>query len=59
MSLLALKKNKTIMSELVVEHLKKSYKSRTVVHDMSLQIKSGEVIGLLGPNGSGKTTSFI
>ena len=46
------------MSELVVEHLKKSYKSRTVVHDMSLQIKSGEVVGLLGPNGAGKTTSF-
>jgi len=46
------------MSELVVQHLRKSYKSRTVVHDMSLQIKSGEVIGLLGPNGAGKTTSF-
>ena len=46
------------MSELVVQHLKKSYKSRTVVQDMSLTIKSGEVVGLLGPNGAGKTTSF-
>lgn len=46
------------MSELVVEHLRKAYKSRTVVHDMSLTIKSGEVVGLLGPNGAGKTTSF-
>lgn len=46
------------MSELVVEHLKKSYKSRTVVQDISLQMKSGEVVGLLGPNGAGKTTSF-
>jgi lipopolysaccharide export system ATP-binding protein len=46
------------MSELIVQHLKKSYKSRTVVHDISLEIKSGEVIGLLGPNGAGKTTSF-
>jgi lipopolysaccharide export system ATP-binding protein len=46
------------MSQLVVEHLRKSYKSRTVVHDISLQIKSGEVVGLLGPNGAGKTTSF-
>ena len=46
------------MSELVVEHLRKSYKSRTVVQDMSLQINSGEVVGLLGPNGAGKTTSF-
>ncbi len=46
------------MSELVVENLRKSYKARTVVQDISLQIKSGEVVGLLGPNGAGKTTSF-
>lgn len=46
------------MSELIVENLRKSYKTRTVVQDISLQIKSGEVIGLLGPNGAGKTTSF-
>lgn len=46
------------MSELTVEHLRKSYQSRTVVQDISLQINSGEVVGLLGPNGAGKTTSF-
>ena len=46
------------MSELVVEHLRKSYGKRIVVHDISLHIKSGEVVGLLGPNGAGKTTSF-
>lgn len=46
------------MSELIVEHLRKSYKSRTVVQDISLNIVSGEVVGLLGPNGAGKTTSF-
>ena len=46
------------MSELIVEHLRKSYQSRTVVQDISLQINSGEVVGLLGPNGAGKTTSF-
>jgi lipopolysaccharide export system ATP-binding protein len=46
------------MSELIVENLRKSYKTRTVVHDISLQIKSGEVVGLLGPNGAGKTTCF-
>lgn len=46
------------MSELVVENLRKSYKARTVVHDISLNIESGEVVGLLGPNGAGKTTSF-
>ena len=43
---------------LTVERLKKRYKSRTVVKDVSLDIKSGEVVGLLGPNGAGKTTSF-
>ena len=46
------------MSELIVENLRKAYQSRTVVQDISLQIKSGEVVGLLGPNGAGKTTSF-
>ncbi|HEY8118411.1 MAG TPA: LPS export ABC transporter ATP-binding protein [Methylophilaceae bacterium] len=46
------------MSELKVESLRKRYKSRTVVHDISLQLNSGEVVGLLGPNGAGKTTSF-
>ncbi len=46
------------MSELIVENLRKSYKDRTVVQDISLNIKSGEVVGLLGPNGAGKTTSF-
>src|SRR5690606_32738828 len=29
-----------------------------VVHDVSLEVSSGEVVGLLGPNGAGKTTSF-
>jgi lipopolysaccharide export system ATP-binding protein len=43
---------------LTVERLKKRYKKRTVVKDVSLDIKSGEVVGLLGPNGAGKTTSF-
>ena len=46
------------MSQLVVEKLRKQYKSRTVVHDISLTLNSGEVVGLLGPNGAGKTTSF-
>lgn len=46
------------MSDFIVENLRKTYKSRTVVHDISLQINSGEVVGLLGPNGAGKTTSF-
>lgn len=46
------------MSRLAAEGLAKRYKSRTVVHDLSLQVHSGEVVGLLGPNGAGKTTAF-
>ena len=38
--------------------LRKTYGKRTVVHDVSLEVSSGEVVGLLGPNGAGKTTSF-
>lgn len=46
------------MSELRAEQLQKRFKSRTVVKDVSLDVKSGEVVGLLGPNGAGKTTCF-
>ncbi len=46
------------MSELKAEHLRKSYQSRLVVKDVSLEVRSGEVVGLLGPNGAGKTTCF-
>ncbi|MEI6736875.1 MAG: LPS export ABC transporter ATP-binding protein [Pseudomonadota bacterium] len=45
-------------SILRAEHLRKVYKKRVVVHDVSLEVKSGEVVGLLGPNGAGKTTCF-
>lgn len=46
------------MSELLAQHLKKSFKSRTVVSDVSINIRRGECVGLLGPNGAGKTTCF-
>jgi lipopolysaccharide export system ATP-binding protein len=46
------------MSDLKAQGLKKRYKSRTVVRDVSLEVSDGEVIGLLGPNGAGKTTCF-
>ena len=45
-------------SRLAVAQLEKRYKARTVVHDVSLDVGSGEVVGLLGPNGAGKTTCF-
>ncbi len=45
-------------SHLSVTRLEKRYKARTVVHDVSLDVASGEVVGLLGPNGAGKTTCF-
>jgi len=46
------------MSQLKASKLNKRYKTRTVVHDVSLEVQSGEVVGLLGPNGAGKTTCF-
>ena len=45
-------------SRLSVQHLMKSYNGRLVVRDVSLDVASGEVIGLLGRNGAGKTTCF-
>ncbi|BCL68551.1 Lipopolysaccharide export system ATP-binding protein lptB [Vibrio nigripulchritudo MADA3029] len=46
------------MATLKAENLAKSYKKRKVVTDVSLEVKSGQIVGLLGPNGAGKTTSF-
>jgi len=46
------------MSVLRAESLGKRYRSRKVVSDLSLEVRSGEVVGLLGPNGAGKTTAF-
>ena len=41
-----------------IESLRKSYRKRLVIRDVSMQLHRGEVVALLGPNGSGKTTCF-
>lgn len=49
---------KVRMAVLRASNLAKSYKQKKVVLDVSLEIRSGEIVGLLGPNGAGKTTCF-
>ncbi len=49
----------TVASNILeASNLAKSYRRREVVKSVSLQVKSGEIVGLLGPNGAGKTTCF-
>lgn len=43
---------------LAVRQLRKSYRKRPVIRDVSMDLAQGEVVALLGPNGSGKTTCF-
>lgn len=43
---------------LQVTNLRKSYRKRPVIRDVTMTLNRGEVVALLGPNGSGKTTSF-
>ncbi|MBI3300585.1 MAG: LPS export ABC transporter ATP-binding protein [Deltaproteobacteria bacterium] len=40
------------------EGLCKTYGRRPVLHNVTVEVKGGEVVGLLGPNGAGKTTTF-
>ena len=46
------------MSELRIEGISKAFNKRQVVSQVSFSITSGQVVGLLGPNGADKTTSF-
>lgn len=39
-----------------VEHISKSYKEVKAVHDLSFEVRKGELFGLIGPDGAGKTT---
>ncbi|MEL7091422.1 MAG: LPS export ABC transporter ATP-binding protein [Pseudomonadota bacterium] len=41
-----------------ISKLRKSYRKKLVIRDFSMELSRGEVVALLGPNGSGKTTTF-
>lgn len=45
-------------SEIVTQGLVKTFGTRTVVDGVSLRVRAGEIVGLLGRNGAGKTTAF-
>jgi ABC-2 type transport system ATP-binding protein len=41
-----------------VQGLRRSYGAFTAVHDLSFEVRGGEIVGLIGPNGAGKTTTL-
>jgi len=43
---------------LKIENLKKVISKRTIVSDISIELKKGEIFGFLGPNGAGKSTTI-
>ena len=47
-----------MQNSIKVINLKKSYGTKEAVKNINFEIKENEIIGLLGPNGSGKTTTI-
>jgi ABC-2 type transport system ATP-binding protein len=43
---------------IALESVSKRYGSRMIIHDISFEVKKGEIVGFLGPNGAGKTTTM-
>lgn len=46
------------MGQLRIENISKSYNKKFTLQNISIEVNSGEVVGLFGPNGAGKTTCF-
>jgi len=50
--------DRSIMATIIVDKIAKSFGTTQAVKDVSFEVRPGEIFGLLGPNGSGKTTSI-
>lgn len=48
--------NETVLS---VQHVKKRIKRKMIIHDVTFDVRAGEIFGFLGPNGAGKRRLFV
>lgn len=46
------------MKSVLVNNISKSYKKKTALNDISFEVEEGELFGVIGPDGAGKTTLF-